>query len=141
MTTKKQRGWKAVALLWAGILLLIPAIRAASLLWGAVAFHSVYSDGERVGQVVKLSYRGMIWKSWEAGMGLTQTGAYVGYWEFSVDAKSPRKDALVEELESAVASGALVKVHYVQHLGADYRRGKTSYLVDRVEIIAKPVRK
>ena len=104
-------------------------------LWGLIGFHFVYSEGDRVGQIVKLSSKGILWKTWEGAMGVTQSGAYVGYWEFSIDSQNPDKEKLLDQLRVVYRSGDLVRIHYVQHLGALYWRGKTPYLIDEVETV------
>lgn len=44
-----------------------------------------YSSGERIGKVVKISHKGVIWKSWEGTMVLNDFDlGGVSVWDFSV---------------------------------------------------------
>ena len=104
-------------------------------LWGIIGFHIVYGEGDRVGQIVKLSDRGLIWKTWETGMGITQSGAYVQYWDFSIDSQNPNKEKIIQDLRRAYNSGEIVKVHYVQRYGVLPWRADTTYLVQNIEFI------
>jgi hypothetical protein len=74
-----------------------------------------YSDGVRVGQVYKLSRKGLIWKSWEAemlsGQAADQPGAPAVRWEFTI-----RDPAVVAEAREAQTTGKTTKVTYVEWL-------------------------
>lgn len=113
------------------------AIFSFGTLWNFVGYNFEYSQGERVGQVVKLSEKGLFWKTWEGAMGLTQSGAYVEYWNFSVDARDPNKDELVKDLNEALFSGDLVKVNYEQRYGSVPWRSETPYWIKSVEPLQK----
>lgn len=104
---------------------------------GLVAFGGIYSEGNRVGQVVKFSQKGVLWKSWESGMGLTQSGAYVERWNFSVDNEDPNKAAIIQNINEAFRTGDLVRIRYEQRYGVLPWRAKTSYLVREVEFLTK----
>lgn len=101
-------------------------------LWGPIGFNFTYSEGYRVGQVVKVSNKGLIWKTWEASMGITQSGAYVGEWQFSVDSKDSREEELVQALLDAYNNGGLVRVRYMQRAGILPWRGKTTYFMQEI---------
>ncbi|PIR55135.1 hypothetical protein COU74_01895 [Candidatus Peregrinibacteria bacterium CG10_big_fil_rev_8_21_14_0_10_36_19] len=103
--------------------------------WRTVGFNFHYSNGERVGQVIKLSEKGLFWKTWEGSIGLTQSGAYAEYWDFSVDSQDPNKSEIVGELTEALTKGNLVKVKYEQRYGAVPWRSDTSYWVKSVESV------
>ena len=100
---------------------------------GIVGYNYITSEGSRVGQIYKLSYKGLIWKTWEAGMGLTQSGSYAETWQFSIDDQSPNKDRLVSEIQNAYQSGAIVRVQYKQHLGVLPWRSKTDYTIEDIQ--------
>lgn len=102
------------------------------VLWGLLGYNFVYGEGDRVGQVVKLSNKGFIWKTWEGAMGITQSGAYVDYWEFSVDETHPTKEKVLEDLRKAYNTGEIVKIHYIQRYGTVPWHGKTDYFIDYV---------
>jgi hypothetical protein len=92
-----------------------------------------YSDGSRVGQVLKISNKGMIWKSWEgellmsnAAIGNSNGGMVRDVWEFSV-----RDEAVAREIERAAEEGRRIQLHYTQHLIGPIQIS-TSYTVVRV---------
>lgn len=99
---------------------------------GLFAFPIIYSEGDRVGQVLKLSRKGLVWKTGEASMGITQSGAYVQLWNFSVDSQAQNEDELMSALTDAYRSGRILKVHYIQHVGVRPWRGGTSYFIQSI---------
>jgi hypothetical protein len=98
------------------------------------------SSGSRTGQITKLSYKGLIWKTWEGDMlmgGLvtnTDGGSSANVWSFSVDAASPKEqvDSIVNSLQEAINSGRRVKVQYKEELFIAPWRAKTCYIVQSV---------
>ena len=100
---------------------------------GLVGFNFIYSEGDRVGQIVKLSEKGIFWKTEEAGMGITQSGSYVGYWDFSIDNANPNKELIIQQLREAYSSGRFVRIHYIERYGVLPWRGQTSYFVEEVD--------
>jgi len=136
MSKKKRTMTRIEWLIVLGIVLILLAVSPiGSSVWGLFTFPIQYSEGDRVGQVVKLSEKGLIWKTWEGGMGLTQSGAYVEYSNFSIDSRNPNRQEISDQLQRAYTSGELIKVHYDQRLGARPWRGKTTYLVSDIEFI------
>lgn len=68
-----------------------------------------YSTGERTGTVVKLSEKGIIFKSWEGEMassGMTQGAANI--LDFNVE------NSQVPAVQAALVSGKPVRIHYHQ---------------------------
>src|SRR5262245_35288063 len=97
-----------------------------------------YSEGERVGVIVKFSNKGLIWKSWEGEMQLG--GARIGgdgvlpnLWEFSL--RRGEEADLVKKISAAQESGKRVKVRYRQALWGMPWRGGTSYYVESLEVL------
>lgn len=84
-----------------------------------------YSDGYRSGQLVKISRRGVIFKTHEGTLNLSPSGIMTP-WEFSV------KNAAVSKQIQAL-EGKLVQVHYVQRYQVFFWQGETEYIVDGVE--------
>lgn len=105
---------------------------------GLIAFNNIYSEGDRVGQVIKMSKKGLFWKSWETTMGLTQSGAYIEKWDFSIDNQEPNKAALIKQMQEAYKTGQLVRVHYQQRYGILPWRVKTSYIAKEINFLTKP---
>lgn len=115
---------------------LIASFGVAYVLYGAFSISAGaavhYADGECSGQVLKLSRRGIIWKTWEGTLGVTQEGVYHQSFHFSVDESSPDRDALVRQLARAGETGELLLVEYDQRLGNRPWRAGTSRLIVKV---------
>jgi hypothetical protein len=86
-----------------------------------------YSDGFRSGQLVKISRRGVIWKTYEGTLNLSPNGLMTA-WEFSV-----KNGKVAQELENL--EGNQIKVHYEQRYQTFFWQGETEYIVDGVELV------
>jgi hypothetical protein len=109
------------------------------LLLGFLGFYGVssmnYSDGNRAGYLIKISRKGVLFKTYEGQLNLggTQSGdvtAIVGnqMWEFSVANKE-----VYEELTKY--EGKKVSLHYKQKMRSFWWQGDTDYFVDKVEAL------
>ena len=77
-----------------------------------------YSEGERVGFLTKFSKKGLVWKSWEGYLNLTQTGMNSSGEPFSFSLDNDRdQDELVARLDSAATFGWKVKLRYHETFG------------------------
>lgn len=86
-------------------------------------------DGERVGRVVKLSHKGLIWTTWEGDMLLGGQGAVnSGLYRFSIT--DPQ---IVEKVKKAMESQSEVRVLYHQNLLFRPWQGSTTYFITGVE--------
>jgi hypothetical protein len=98
-----------------------------------------YSNGERIGLVTQFSKSGIIWKSWEGHLNMTQTGMNSSTpFDFSVD--NDQEDAdLVKSLDSAANYGWKVKIVYHETTGKNWfrNRGETSHFVTKMEVLDK----
>jgi AAA15 family ATPase/GTPase len=99
-----------------------------------------YSNGERIGFVTKFSNRGLIWKSWEGELNLTQTGMNTSStFQFSID--NDRQDdnttQQIKILDSAATQGWKVKIRYHETAGKNWfrNRGETDHFVETVEVL------
>lgn len=102
-------------------------------IWGLIGVYIPYSDGERSINVIKVSEKGLIWKTWEAEGVLSQKGFSVTYvWSFSIDNNDPNKEELLQKLQRAFETGQTVKVKYKQMAGTVPWRGKTSYFIKEI---------
>ena len=98
-----------------------------------------YSNGERIGLVTQFSKTGIIWKSWEGHLNMTQTGMNSSTpFDFSID-NDNEDSCLVSTLDSAATNGWKVKITYHQTSGKNWfkNRGETDHFVSRVEILDK----
>lgn len=102
---------------------------------GIIIYNSAnYSDGEKAGTIVKLSKKGVLFKTWEgqlnSGMVILDDAAAAGsapniIWDFSV------KDdpELIKKLEEHMLKGTRVMVKYKQKYTTLPWRGDTKYIV------------
>lgn len=112
------------------VIIILLAIGVASYF----AFGS-YSEGYRAGNVMKISKKGVMFKTWEGELnvgGFSDGGGdgdmATTVWSFSVD-----DDEVVKEIEQAVDKGSKVKLHYVEkYFQLDFF-GDTKYFVTQVE--------
>ena len=97
-----------------------------------------YSNGERIGVVTKFSKAGLLWKSWEGHLNITQTGMNSAGepFEFSIDNDNENPD-IINLLDKAANKGHKVKIIYHQVVGWNWlgNRGETDYFVKRVILI------
>ena len=96
-----------------------------------------YSNGERIGFVTKFSERGLIYKSWEGELNLTQTGMNTSStFQFSID--NDREDeTIIKTLDSAATLGWKVKLRYHETAFKNWfrNRGETDHFITHVEIL------
>jgi hypothetical protein len=101
-----------------------------------------YSNGERVGYVTKFSEKGLLFKSHEGELNLSQTGMNsAGVFEFSIDNDNVPTE-VVKTLDSAQRTGDRVKLIYHETIGWNWfgNRGDTNHFVTTCEILTnKPV--
>ena len=98
-----------------------------------------YSNGERIGLVTQFSKTGLMFKTHEGHLNLTQTGmnsSSAKPFDFSVDADSEDPN-VVAALDSAATYGWKVKIVYHETLGKNWfgTRGETNHFVKSVEVL------
>ncbi len=96
-----------------------------------------YSNGERIGLVTQFSETGIIWKSWEGHLNLTQTGMNSSVpFDFSID-NDNENPALIATIDSAANLGWKVKLVYHETFGKNWfdNRGETDHFVKECHII------
>lgn len=104
-----------------------------------------YSNGERIGMITQFSESGLICKSWEGHLNLTQTGmnsSSLHPFDFSIDNDKESAD-LVATLDSAATLGWKVKLVYHQVFGWNWfqNRGETNYFINVCEVLDKSITK
>ena len=114
-------------LIRSGIVILLLGILA-----GSVAIFANFSDGYRVGRVIKLSRKGYVFKTWEGQLNLEALSQDEGIWEFSVHRGD---DEIRTSIDEAVKEGYRVKLYYKEKYFQFDWRGKTKYFIYEVEII------
>ena len=111
------------------------AVLAVALLGGIwFAFVADYSDGYRVGKIIKLSRKGYVFKTWEGTLdfGYLQNdpdaGVATRIWDFSVSS-----DEVTKDVDAAIAGDYKTKVWYHEKYLKLPWRGDTKYFVYKVE--------
>lgn len=114
-------------------ILLLAVVGAGLYVWGS---NWTYSDGTRAGTLIKLSRKGVVWKTYEGQLNLGgfQEGGNDGIvgniWNFSV----PKK-RFYEKLREY--EGQRVRLQYREVYNAMPWQGKTEYFVYDVELVKK----
>jgi len=98
-----------------------------------------YSNGERIGVITQFSETGLIWKSWEGHLNVTQTGMNSSVpFDFSIDNDRPEQK-IIDILDSSAQHGWKVKLVYHETMGKNWfsNRGETNHFITGVEVLEK----
>ncbi|UZO80783.1 6-phosphogluconate dehydrogenase [Aquimarina sp. ERC-38] len=101
------------------------------LIWFSVIYFATFSKGNRSGELIKFSHKGIIFKTWEGEISQGISGAQI--FSFSVEEK--HKD-VIQKLQEF--QGRYVKVEYIERFGKIKWLGDTEYFVTEVEEEASP---
>jgi hypothetical protein len=99
-------------------------------------YWGIYDEGVRAGSVVRVSKKGVIFKTYEGQLNLQSFGALKGTspfaetFDFSVEKE---KMDVIRELEAVSLSGERVNLHYIKRYMSFPWRGKTKYYITEVE--------
>ena len=101
-----------------------------------------YSNGEKVGNLIEFTSKGVFWDSWEGRLNMTQTGMNTSGepFSFSFDNDRHDQDSLVNLMKQAQVEGWKLKIRYHEVWGLRnlfYNRGETDYFVDDVTVLDK----
>lgn len=100
------------------------------------AYFGIYDEGVRAGNVVRVSKKGVVFKTYEGQLNLQSFGAlknaspFAETFDFSVEKGKPD---VVRELEAVALSGERVNLHYVKRYVRFPWRGETKYFITGVE--------
>ena len=127
ITKSSKLGKLFKVLIW---LLLMPILLFALYTWGALKW--VYSSGERVGYVQKLSEKGFVCKTFEGELVLvSMPGTQAEKFFFTVKNK-----LVADKINESI--GKRVSLTYEEHKGIPSSCfGETSYFVDNVSVMDK----
>jgi hypothetical protein len=101
-------------------------------------YWGVYDEGIRAGVVLRISKKGMVFKTYEGQLNLETFGALKGAspimeaFDFSVS-----DPEIVRQLEAVALSGERVNLHYIKRYVTFPWRGDTKYFVTRVDRLSK----
>jgi hypothetical protein len=99
-------------------------------------YFGIYDEGVRAGNVVRISKKGIIFKTYEGQLNLQSFGALKGTtpfaetFDFSVEKGKPD---VIRELEAVALSGERVNLHYIKRYSVFPWRGGSKYFVVSVE--------
>ncbi len=99
-------------------------------------YFSIYDEGVRAGNVIRVSKKGIIFKTYEGQLNLQSFGALKGTtpfaetFDFSVENNKPE---VIRELEAVALSGERVNLHYIKRYNVFPWRGDTKYFIINVE--------
>jgi hypothetical protein len=110
--------------LFKGVITVLGALVCLSALYGVIAYHYNYSEGESVGYVQKLSYKGWICKTWEGEQVRTISTLPTPYEKFLF---TVRDDAIAEQINQHL--GQKVVLQYEQHIGLPRCWGETEHFI------------
>jgi len=117
-------------------------IALVAIIIGVFLFYNyaVYDEGVRAGIVVRISKKGVIFKTYEGQLNLESFGALRGTnpiastFDFSVDGSDEK---VIKDLEAASLSGERVNLKYIKRYGAFPWRVDTQYFITEVERTAR----
>ena len=101
-----------------------------------LSYWGVYDEGVRAGTVLRISKKGMIFKTYEGQLNVQTFGAIRGAnpiteaFDFSVSATD---EQVINELQEVALSGERVNLHYVARYVAFPWRGDTKYFITKVD--------
>lgn len=102
-----------------------------------------YSNGERVGLITQFSRTGLLFKSWEGHLNMTQTGMNSSTpFDFSIDNDiESERTRVIATIDSAAKLGWKVRLVYHECSGKNITgsRGHTDHFVDSVQVLDKSV--
>ena len=101
-----------------------------------------YSNGEKVGNLIEFTQKGVIYDSWEGRLNMTQTGMNTSGepFSFSFDNDRDDQDSIINLMKQAQVEGWKLKIRYHEVWGFKnvfYKRGETNYFVDGVTVLDK----
>lgn len=120
------------------ILLIALALGIATL---AFLYFGVYERGVMSGKVLRITEKGMVFKTYEGKLNLESFGALKGAspvaetFDFSVE--SNQAD-VIKQLEEVSLSGERVSLHFVKRYMKFPWRGDTSYFIESVDRETQP---
>jgi len=101
-----------------------------------LAYWGVYDEGVRAGTVLRISKKGMIFKTYEGQLNVQTFGAIRGdnpileAFDFSVSASD---ETVIRDLQTVALSGERVILHYEARYAVFPWRGDTKYFITKVE--------
>src|SRR5258708_38497146 len=110
------------------------------IIFGVMAFlyWATYESGIMAGKVLRVSEKGMLFKTVEGKLNLETFGALKGAspiaesFDFSVESD---QQEVIKQLEQVALSGERVNLHFIKRYATFAWRGDTKYFIEQVERI------
>jgi hypothetical protein len=102
----------------------------------AFMYWGVYERGVMAGKVLRVTEKGMVFKTYEGKISLESFGALKGVspvaetFDFSIE---PGQTEVIDQLQKVSLSGERVNLHFVKRYMKFPWRGDTSYFIEKVE--------
>lgn len=125
----KRSGWTLIELLVVVVIVAVGFCMCASLMGGCFGgIMPNYSQGERTGELLKVSYKGLVWKAWEVDLKTSDFGlrGNQNNWENMVSF-SCRDSDLGPQLEQYIGKKVIVK--YSQYWSKPWKQDSAYTLV------------
>lgn len=103
-------------------------------------YFGIYDEGVRAGVVVRVSKKGVFFKTYEGQLNMETFGAlkkntpFMQSFDFSIE--KSRKD-VIKDLEQASLTGERVNLHYIKRYIKIPWRGNTKYFIEEVETLER----
>jgi hypothetical protein len=107
----------------------------------AFLYYGVYERGVMAGKVLRITEKGMVFKTYEGKLNLESFGALKGAspvaetFDFSVESDQTE---VIKQLEEVSLSGERVNLHFVKRYAQFPWRGDTKYFIESVEREPQP---
>ncbi len=107
----------------------------------AFLYFGVYERGVMAGKVLRITEKGMVFKTYEGKLSLESFGALRGVspisetFDFSV---APDQTEAITQLQEVSLSGERVNLHFVKRYMKFPWRGETKYFIEKVEREKQP---
>ncbi len=135
MTTSSRFSLKKVK---RGFLITISVVIGLALAGFGIYSTMSFSEGARIGNVIKISKKGVVFKTWEGQLNLgamtSQNGDGIPntIWEFSVPKSNTQ---VLDDINKAIEQNKRVRLHYDEKYIQLEWRGDTRYLITKVDIL------
>jgi hypothetical protein len=102
----------------------------------AFGYWGVYEKGAMAGKVLRVTEKGLLFKTYEGKISLESFGALKGVspvaetFDFSIEGDQTE---IIKQLEEVALSGERVNLHFVKRYVRFPWRGDTKYFVEKVE--------
>ena len=111
--------------------IIITTIIIMAALYYAFIYYIPYSEGVRSGELIKISHKGVLVKTWEGEISQGISGAQI--FSFSVE---DQEKQVISDLQKF--QGRYVKVTYKERYATYFWLGDTKYFITKVEQEASP---